>query len=174
MSSPQRPAAARPRGKDNHGTAEAAPDHEAACRVVHRRRLRRRDLPWRGFVADAANIVRFTPGARTAWHSHALGQTLDIVEGIALIESRGGDIIEAHPGDIIHTPPGEEHWHGAAPDRFMVHLALWGRTTPPGSNTSRTPSTTARASAPAPSLTPRQTRRELRQRHASNLHSRAW
>jgi quercetin dioxygenase-like cupin family protein len=72
-----------------------------------------------------ANLVRFAPGARTAWHSHALGQTLHIVEGIALVQSRGGDILEAHPGDVIHTPPGEEHWHGAAPDQFMVHLALW-------------------------------------------------
>jgi quercetin dioxygenase-like cupin family protein len=71
-----------------------------------------------------ANMVRFTPGARTAWHSHTLGQTLYIVEGIALVQSRGGDIIEAHPGDVICTPPGEEHWHGAAPDQFMVHLAL--------------------------------------------------
>ncbi|MET7778633.1 cupin domain-containing protein [Streptomyces mirabilis] len=72
-----------------------------------------------------ANMVRFTPGARTAWHSHALGQTLYIFEGIALVQSRRGDIIEAHPGDVIHTPPGEEHWHGAAPDQFMIHLALW-------------------------------------------------
>ncbi|MDF9811732.1 cupin domain-containing protein [Streptomyces sp. SPB162] len=72
-----------------------------------------------------ANLVRFTPGARTAWHSHALGQTLHIVEGVALVRSRGGDIMEAHPGDVIHTPPGEEHWHGASPDQFMVHLALW-------------------------------------------------
>ncbi|WP_430380025.1 (R)-mandelonitrile lyase [Streptomyces sp. B1-3] len=72
-----------------------------------------------------ANMVRFTPGARTAWHSHALGQTLYIVEGIALVQSRGGDIVEARTGDIVHTPPGEEHWHGAAPDRFMTHLALW-------------------------------------------------
>ncbi|MFD3499411.1 cupin domain-containing protein [Streptomyces sp. NPDC058676] len=71
-----------------------------------------------------ANMVRFTPGARTAWHSHGLGQTLYIVEGIAL-QSRGGDIIEAHPGDVIHTPPDEEHWHGAAPEQFMSHLALW-------------------------------------------------
>lgn len=72
-----------------------------------------------------ANTVRFTPDARTAWHSHGLGQTLDIVEGIALIGSRGGQIIEAHPGDVIWTPPGEEHWHGAAPGQFMTHIALW-------------------------------------------------
>ncbi|GAA3105163.1 (R)-mandelonitrile lyase [Streptosporangium carneum] len=72
-----------------------------------------------------ANVVRFAPGARTAWHSHGLGQTLYIMEGLALIQSRGGQLIEAHPGDIVRTPPGEEHWHGAAPDRFMIHLALW-------------------------------------------------
>ncbi|MEU4332652.1 (R)-mandelonitrile lyase [Nonomuraea dietziae] len=72
-----------------------------------------------------ANMVRFSPGARTAWHSHGLGQTLSIVEGVALIQARGGQLIEAHPGDIVYTPPGEEHWHGAAPDHFMVHLALW-------------------------------------------------
>ncbi|MFF3331853.1 cupin domain-containing protein [Streptomyces sp. NPDC002888] len=72
-----------------------------------------------------ANMVRFTPGARTAWHTHGLGQTLYIVEGIALVQSRGGNVIEAHPGDVIHTPPGEQHWHGAAPDQFMTHLALW-------------------------------------------------
>jgi quercetin dioxygenase-like cupin family protein len=72
-----------------------------------------------------ANMVRFAPCARTAWHSHGLGQTLYVVEGIALIQSRGGDIIEAHPGDVIFTPAGEEHWHGAAPDRFMAHIALW-------------------------------------------------
>ncbi|MEV4290755.1 cupin domain-containing protein [Nonomuraea bangladeshensis] len=72
-----------------------------------------------------ANMVRFAPGARTAWHSHGLGQTLLIVEGVALIQSRGGRLIKAHPGDIIWTPPGEEHWHGAAPGHFMTHLALW-------------------------------------------------
>ncbi|GGT94171.1 MULTISPECIES: (R)-mandelonitrile lyase [Streptomyces] len=72
-----------------------------------------------------ANLVRFAPSARTHWHSHALGQTLHIVSGISLIGTRDGRIIEAHPGDTIHTPPGEEHWHGATPDRFMAHLALW-------------------------------------------------
>ena len=72
-----------------------------------------------------ANMVKFAPGARTAWHAHGMGQTLYIVEGVALIQSRGAEIVEAHPGDIIWTPPGEEHWHGAAPGRFMSHLALW-------------------------------------------------
>ncbi|WP_433696908.1 (R)-mandelonitrile lyase [Nocardiopsis sp. CA-288880] len=71
------------------------------------------------------NLVRFAPGARTHWHSHVLGQTLHIVSGIALVQSRGGRVVEARPGDTVHTPPGEEHWHGAAPDAFMEHLALW-------------------------------------------------
>lgn len=72
-----------------------------------------------------AAMVRFAPGARTAWHSHGLGQTLYIVEGVALVQARGEDIVEAHPGDVIYTPPGQEHWHGAADDRFMAHLGLW-------------------------------------------------
>ena len=79
-----------------------------------------------------ANVVKFAPGARTAWHSHGLGQTLYIVEGVALVQSRGGEIVEAYPGDIIYTPPGEEHWHGAAPERFMIHLALWENPGPEG------------------------------------------
>ncbi|AYG03463.1 (R)-mandelonitrile lyase [Gryllotalpicola protaetiae] len=68
--------------------------------------------------------VRFAPGAHTAWHSHALGQTLHITEGVALIGTRDGTTIEAHPGDTIFTPSGEEHWHGATPDDFMEHLAM--------------------------------------------------
>ena len=69
-------------------------------------------------------VVRFAPGARTHWHSHRLGQTLHVIEGVALLGSRDGTVIEAHPGDTICTAPDEEHWHGAAPDRFMAHLVL--------------------------------------------------
>ncbi|MGI5502264.1 (R)-mandelonitrile lyase [Lentzea sp. CA-135723] len=71
------------------------------------------------------NLVRFAPGARTHWHSHDLGQTLHVVSGVALIGTRDGTTIEAHPGDTVTCPSGEEHWHGAAPDRFMEHLAMW-------------------------------------------------
>jgi quercetin dioxygenase-like cupin family protein len=71
------------------------------------------------------NVVRFAPGARNAWHSHAVGQTLHVTEGRGLIQARGGEVIEISPGDTIHTPPGEWHWHGAAPDHFMTHLAMW-------------------------------------------------
>ena len=71
------------------------------------------------------SVVRFAPGARNAWHSHALGQTLHVTEGIGRIQSRGRDVEEIRAGDTVHTPPGEWHWHGAAPDHFMTHIAMW-------------------------------------------------
>ncbi|MGW5782204.1 (R)-mandelonitrile lyase [Streptomyces sp. NPDC003863] len=72
-----------------------------------------------------ANLVRFAPGARTHWHSHVLGQTLHVVSGVALVGTRDGVVLEAGQGTTVTCPPGEEHWHGATPDRFMEHLALW-------------------------------------------------
>jgi len=69
--------------------------------------------------------VHFSPGARTAWHSHAVGQYLHIVEGTALVQERGGEVVVLMPGQTIYTPPGLEHWHGATSDSFMVHLAVW-------------------------------------------------
>jgi quercetin dioxygenase-like cupin family protein len=71
------------------------------------------------------NAVRFSPSARTAWHAHAVGQTLYVVDGIGLVQSRDQAVVEMHPGDVVHTPPGEWHWHGAVPDRFLTHLAMW-------------------------------------------------
>ena len=68
--------------------------------------------------------VRFTPGARTAWHNHALGQTLHVIDGVGRVQSRSGEVIEIRFGDTIYTPPGEWHWHGAAPDQFMAHFAI--------------------------------------------------
>lgn len=70
------------------------------------------------------NAVRFTPCARTAWHSHSLGQTLHVTEGIGIVATRDRVII-MRPGDTVHTPPGEEHWHGAIAGQFMTHLAMW-------------------------------------------------
>jgi quercetin dioxygenase-like cupin family protein len=70
------------------------------------------------------SAVHFTPSARTAWHSHAVGQTLYVIEGRGLVQSRGGSVTEIRPGDVIHTPPDEWHWHGAAPDHFMAHLTI--------------------------------------------------
>jgi quercetin dioxygenase-like cupin family protein len=71
------------------------------------------------------NTVRFAPCARTAWHTHAHGQTLHVTDGVGLIQSRGGEVVVIRSGDTIYTPPGEWHWHGAAPDHFMVHTAIW-------------------------------------------------
>ena len=71
------------------------------------------------------NVVRFAPGARNAWHAHALGQTLHVTDGVGRIQSRGAPVTEIRAGDTIYTPAGEWHWHGAAPDRFMTHLAMW-------------------------------------------------
>ena len=55
----------------------------------------------------------------------ATATTVHVTDGVGRIQARGGEVIEIHPGDTIHTPPGEWHWHGAAPDRFMTHLAIW-------------------------------------------------
>lgn len=71
------------------------------------------------------NLVRFSPGAHTAWHRHANGQTLHCVDGRGLVGSRGGEVLDLLPGVTVYTPPGEWHWHGAAPDHFMAHLAMW-------------------------------------------------
>ena len=88
-----------------------------------------------------ANLVRFTPGARTAWHTHPLGQTIYVTEGVGLAQRRGGPIEVIRRGDRVFFEPDEDHWHGAAANRFMVHLALnevddehvavnWGRRSP--------------------------------------------
>lgn len=71
------------------------------------------------------NAVHFTPGARTAWHSHALGQYLHVVEGIGLVQERGGEIEVLKPGDTVYSEPDVWHWHGAARDHLMTHLAIW-------------------------------------------------
>lgn len=71
------------------------------------------------------NTVRFAPGAHTAWHRHANGQTLHVTDGVGYVQSRGGELITMRPGDTVHTPPGEWHWHGATTTDFMVHLAMW-------------------------------------------------
>jgi quercetin dioxygenase-like cupin family protein len=68
--------------------------------------------------------VHFTPGARTAWHTHPNGQTIYVTEGVGLCQRRGGPIEVIRPGDRVFFEPGEEHWHGAASNRFMTHLAM--------------------------------------------------
>lgn len=83
-----------------------------------------------GVIAAAAPArvrvlrVTFEPGARTAWHTHPLGQTLHVVSGVGLIGTRGGPVETIRAGDTVWIPPREEHWHGARPDRMMCHLAI--------------------------------------------------
>ena len=69
-------------------------------------------------------IVTFEPGARTNWHTHPFGQTLFVMEGLCLTQSEGGRVQELRPGDTAYFEAGERHWHGAAPDVAMTHLAL--------------------------------------------------
>ncbi len=68
--------------------------------------------------------VTFEPGARTAWHTHPLGQTLIVTSGCGLAQRWGGGIEEIRPGDVIWFPPGEKHWHGAAPATAMTHISI--------------------------------------------------
>jgi quercetin dioxygenase-like cupin family protein len=71
-----------------------------------------------------ANRVSFEPGARTAWHTHPVGQTLHVLTGSGLVQLAGQPIQQIHPGDTVVIAPNERHWHGAAPNNSMVHLAL--------------------------------------------------
>ena len=68
--------------------------------------------------------VTFEPGARTAWHTHPLGQTLIVTAGSGLVQSWGGPIREISPGDVVWIPPGEKHWHGAKATTAMTHIAI--------------------------------------------------
>ena len=77
-----------------------------------------------GTSTFAAALVHFTPGARTAWHTHPHGQTIFVTEGVGLCQREGGPIEVIRPGDRVFFEPGENHWHGATPDRFMVHIAM--------------------------------------------------
>ena len=71
-----------------------------------------------------ATNVSFSPGARTAWHSHPVGQVLYVVSGVGRVQLEGEQVQELQPGDTALIPPNTRHWHGAAPDRFFVHLAM--------------------------------------------------
>lgn len=71
-----------------------------------------------------AVVVTFEPGARTHWHTHPLGQTITVLSGLCLVQSDGGPVRELHPGDTCRFAPAERHWHGAAPDVAMAHLAI--------------------------------------------------
>jgi quercetin dioxygenase-like cupin family protein len=94
-----------------------APDHFDGT-------VSRRDLGAVGIAEGSALLVRFTPGARTHWHAHPNGQVLYVTEGHGRVGTRDGTVEELATGDLVVAPPGEEHWHGAAAEREVVHLAL--------------------------------------------------
>ena len=79
-------------------------------------------------ASDPARVtgasVTFEPGARTAWHTHPLGQTLIVTAGCGQVQREGGPIEEIRPGDVVWFPPGEKHWHGASPGTSMTHIAV--------------------------------------------------
>jgi len=82
--------------------------------------FRQAEEPARATGAD----VTFEPSARTAWHTHPMGQTLIVTVGCGLVQVWGGPIEEIRPGDVVWFPPGEKHWHGAAPNTSMTHIAI--------------------------------------------------
>ena len=73
--------------------------------------------------AEAANVT-FEPGARTAWHTHPLGQTLIIISGLGWVQCEGSPVEEVRPGDVVQFPAGVKHWHGATPTTAMTHIAI--------------------------------------------------
>jgi len=81
-------------------------------------------LPATATARAAGASVTFEPGARTAWHTHPLGQTLIVISGCGRAQHEGGPIEQIHPGDVVWFPPGEKHWHGAAPTTAMTHIAI--------------------------------------------------
>ena len=79
--------------------------------------------PFDGARVQGAQVT-FEPGARTAWHTHPLGQTLIVVSGLGRVRREGGPVEEIRPGDVVWIAPGEKHWHGASPGTAMVHIAV--------------------------------------------------
>ena len=86
----------------------------------------RTDTPFQG--RDPSRVggaqVTFEPGARTAWHTHPLGQTLIVTQGCGLVQAEGGPIAAIQPGDVVWIPPATRHWHGASPAKAMTHVAI--------------------------------------------------
>ena len=82
------------------------------------------DAPFSGSGGLSGACVTFEPGARTAWHTHPLGQTILIVSGLGRVQRDGGPIETVQPGDSVFFEPGEKHWHGASPDCAMCHIAI--------------------------------------------------
>lgn len=84
--------------------------------------------PAEGPINASGAYVTFEPGARSAWHTHPLGQRLVVTQGVGLTQEWGKPVQEIKPGDVVWCPPGVKHWHGAAPGTAMTHLAVTGTT----------------------------------------------
>ncbi len=82
------------------------------------------DAPFSGSGGLSGATVTFEPGARTAWHTHLLGQTLLVTSGLGLVQRAGGPVEAMRPGDVIWFEPGEKYWHGASPTTAMTHIAI--------------------------------------------------
>ena len=102
----------------------SVPSRRAPAELVHRHGVAGAHHRGAGAGAHPGRVVRFEPQARTAWHTHPLGQTLHVVSGVGRVQLWGGPIREIRPGDTVWIAPGEKHWHGAGPDTDMVHIAL--------------------------------------------------
>ena len=119
-----------PRKEHNHASQSRGHSRRGAHHQAGRRRdLHRRRVPGSGDHAESpsrlgGSVVTFTPGARTAWHSRPVGQTLFCLSGVGRICFKGEKPQVLNPGDTVNIPPDTMHWHGAAPDRLFSHLAL--------------------------------------------------
>lgn len=137
----QNPVAADALGYAFPGLGPPGPEHDAKASPMQitRSSIDTRKGPADWFTGDvhldpvaapagtstfAAALVHFAPGARTAWHTHPHGQTIFVTEGVGLCQREGGPVEVIRPGDRVFFEPEENHWHGAAPNRFMAHLAM--------------------------------------------------
>ena len=109
---------------NGHQTNWLAAIRQGSCGLFHRRSAHRPLFePPEPARARGASVT-FEPGARTAWHTHPLGQTLIVLSGSGWAQREGGPVEEIRPGDVIWFPPGEKHWHGATPATAMTHIAI--------------------------------------------------
>ena len=110
----------------NHGnqTRRITAVAQGIGRVFYRICAHRPAVPGAGAARAGGASVTFEPGARTAWHTHPLGQTLIVILGLGWVQREGGPVEEIRPGDVIWFPPGLRHWHGATPTTAMTHIAI--------------------------------------------------
>ena len=104
--------------------AGSRPTRRAAKEKFHRHGLAGSDYHAQAPAHVNAARVSFEPGARTAWHTHPLGQTLYVISANWPVPGKGGPVREIRPGDVVWIPPGEKHWHGASPNNGMIHIAM--------------------------------------------------